>query len=61
MLQKKVFSPLREWFKNKKFQQYLQLNNLDNFLDKKILKSIYKDNITGKNDSGNFYDINYVE
>ena len=52
---KKGFSvPLREWFKNKNFEQYLQLNNLDNFLDKKILKSIYKDNITGKNDSGNF-------
>ena len=52
---KKGFSvPLREWFKDKNFKQYLQLNNLNHVLDKKILKSIYRDNINEKNDSGNF-------
>ena len=52
---KKGFSvPLREWFKDKNFEQYLQLNNLNHVLDKKILKSIYRNNINEKNDSGNF-------
>lgn len=48
--------PVREWFKEKDFNDFLVLNlqPLSNFLDYNIIQKIISDNTSGKNDNGNF-------
>jgi asparagine synthase (glutamine-hydrolysing) len=48
--------PVREWFKEKDFNDFLVLNlqPLSNFLDYNIIRKIISDNTSGKNDNGNF-------
>jgi asparagine synthase (glutamine-hydrolysing) len=52
---KRGFSiPLREWFKDKAFEQKLQsLYTADFGLDQKIIKKLAEDNNSGKEDYGN--------
>ena len=48
--------PLREWFREKDFNLYLNssLKSLENVLDYKTIKRIISDNSSGKKDNGNF-------
>jgi asparagine synthase (glutamine-hydrolysing) len=48
--------PLREWFKQKEFNVYLNSNlrSLENALDTNTIHKIISDNNSGKTDNGNF-------